>query len=102
MGRQQTLQSSTRDCILSDVSISSGNDSPQCGQVICVSTFSSILDGDSSGRIAIKITRSRRDVGRCGRCGIDLSKVKFAHATAVGFRNRHQIILDAHLLALFR
>jgi CheY-like chemotaxis protein len=56
IGRQQTVQSSISDCSRCDVSTSNGNDSPQCGQVISVSTVSSmgksrqpILAVDQSG-----------------------------------------------------
>src|SRR4051794_11091349 len=42
IGRQQTVQSSINDCSLCEVSIWSGNASPQCGQMISVSTVCSI------------------------------------------------------------
>src|SRR2546423_571437 len=43
IGRQQTLQSSISDCSACEVSICNGKTSPQCGQVISVSTISCML-----------------------------------------------------------
>jgi hypothetical protein len=53
IGRQQTVQSSTSDCSRCEVSIWSANDSPQCGQMMSVSTIRFIPGATLARKVSV-------------------------------------------------